>query len=84
MPRSFARVITLITMAMAGAMVKTAAVTAIFFSLSFPMPMAMPRRQALTRKNTDWPSTARTMTPTRTKRVGWLTSNMTASPPFGC
>ena len=65
---------TLMTMATAGAMVNTAAVTAMRLSFSPLMPMALPRRQAFTRKNTDWASTAAIMIPANRNRTGLFTS----------
>ena len=74
-PRSFASVMTLMTMATAGAMVKTPAVTAMRLSFSGAMPIALPRLHAFTRKYTDCASTAAIMSPAMANSMGLFTLN---------
>ena len=73
---------TLMTMAAAGAIVKTAAVRAVRRSFCGSMPIAAPRRQALIRKQTDCASTTATAIPATTKRTGLLTLKSMCRPPF--
>ena len=71
-PNCFERAITLITIATAGAMVKTLAVIAILRNFFLSMPISTPRFHAFTRKNTDCAKTTATIIATRTKIMGWL------------
>ena len=68
---------TLMTMATAGAMVKTPAVTMVLRSFCWSMPISLLRRTARTRKKTDCSSTARMMIPASTNRMGLLTEKFT-------
>ena len=70
MPSFFERLMTLMTMARAGATVKTAVPMAMRLSLSMGMPISLPCRQAFRRKYTDWASTISTMIPASRNRTG--------------
>ena len=73
---------TLMTMASAGATVKTAVPMATRRSLSVSMPISRARRQALIRKYSDCASTISTMIPASRNKTGWLTLNSTWIPPY--
>ena len=80
-PRSLDRVITPITIATAGAMVKTVAVIEIFLSLALSIPISRPRFQALIKKKKLCASTTVIMSPLKTNRIGLFTPNSKMIPP---
>ena len=81
MPRVLDRVMTLMTMDTAGAMVKTAAVRMVLRIFPASMPISRPRRRALTRKYTDWARTPTTGIRASRNKMGWLTENSIETPP---